>query len=97
MTLGEIRQPYIMKKLFFRYPNVSFRQSGGEYRIVSSIKTHFQKLFLSALIFHHSKAGYPHGRWLAIPNVNIQFSEKGWGGIMKDKHTGAKNNERPAG
>jgi hypothetical protein len=34
MTLGEIRQPYIMKKLFFRYPIVSFRQSGGEYRIV---------------------------------------------------------------
>ena len=78
MTLGEMSQPYMMKKLLFRYPNVSFRQSEGEYRMVESIKNHFQKLFLSALIFHHAKAGYPHSRLAGIPQVKYQFSEKGW-------------------
>ena len=41
-----------MRKLLFRYPNVSYRQSEGEYRMVESIKNQIQKLFLSALIFH---------------------------------------------
>jgi len=40
-----------MKKLLFRYPNVSFPQSDGEYRIVLSIKSPFKKLFLSSPIF----------------------------------------------
>ena len=75
MTLGEKRQPYIMRKLLFRYPNVSFRQSEGEYRMVESIKNHFQKLFLSALIFHHSKAGYPHPGLAGDPKANVEFTE----------------------
>jgi hypothetical protein len=73
MTLGEKRQPYIMRKLLFRYPNVSYRQSEGEYRMVESIKNQIQKLFLSALIFHRERPVIHIAGWAGDPSGHLSI------------------------